>query len=57
MEALHPNLVEILACPGCKGDLEIREKEEEIVCRECRLIFPIREGLPVMLIDEARPLP
>lgn len=57
MARLHPVLEEILACPKCKGDLEIHAAEEEIVCRGCRLIFPVREGLPVMLVDEARPLP
>ncbi|WP_050725049.1 Trm112 family protein [Vulgatibacter incomptus] len=50
-------LEELLACPKCKGDLEIHESIDEIHCRACRLIFPIRDGLPVMLVDEAAPLP
>ncbi|HEY0841062.1 MAG TPA: Trm112 family protein [Vulgatibacter sp.] len=45
----------ILACPTCKGDL--REDEAELVCLSCAVAFPIRDGIPVMLVDEARPLP
>jgi uncharacterized protein YbaR (Trm112 family) len=55
--ALAPELKEILACPGCKGDLEFREEEGEIRCLRCRLAFRIDDGIPVMLLDEARPLP
>ncbi len=54
--ALSPELKEILACPKCKGDLEFREVEREIRCLRCRLAFRIDDGIPVMLLDEARPL-
>jgi hypothetical protein len=54
---LPPELKEILACPRCKGDLEFREAEGEIRCLACRLAFRIDDGIPVMLLDEARPLP
>lgn len=57
MARLHPDLKAILACPRCKGELEFREPEDSIVCHACALIYPIREDLPVMLIDEAKPLP
>ncbi len=53
--ALAPELKEILACPKCKGDLEFREAEAEIRCPRCRLAYRIDDGIPVMLIDEARP--
>ena len=53
--ALSPELKEILACPRCKGDLEFREAEGEIRCHACRLVFRIEDGIPVMLLDEARP--
>jgi uncharacterized protein len=53
---LAPELKEILACPKCKGDLEFHEERGEIHCRRCRLAFPIRDDIPVMLLDEARPL-
>jgi uncharacterized protein YbaR (Trm112 family) len=53
--ALPPELKEILACPRCKGDLEFREAEGEIRCHACRLAFRIDDGIPVMLLDEAKP--
>jgi uncharacterized protein YbaR (Trm112 family) len=55
--ALAPELKEILACPRCKGELEFHEDEAEIRCLACRLAFRIDDGIPVMLLDEARPLP
>jgi uncharacterized protein YbaR (Trm112 family) len=54
--ALSPELKEILACPRCKGELEFREQEGEILCRACRLAFRIEDDIPVMLLDEARPI-
>jgi len=56
MASLHPELKQILACPRCKGELEFREADDEIVCHACKLAYPIRQDLPVMLVDEARPL-
>lgn len=53
MDAL---LKELLACPKCKGDLEFHEEKGEIHCLKCRLVYEIRRGVPVMLIEEARPL-
>ena len=50
--ALSPDLKEILACPKCKGDLEFHEDRAEIHCPRCRLAFAIRDGIPVMLIEE-----
>jgi uncharacterized protein YbaR (Trm112 family) len=55
--ALSPELKEILACPKCKGALVFREEAGEIHCQACRLVYRIEEGIPVMLVDEARPLP
>ncbi len=49
-------LLEILACPQCKGGLEKRDEPEAFVCGQCRLAFPVRDGIPVMLIDEAERL-
>ncbi len=54
--ALAPELKEILACPKCKGELEFREDEREIRCLRCKLAFRIEDDIPVMLLDEARPL-
>lgn len=44
-------LLDILACPDCKADVE--EKENKIVCKGCGKKYPIRDGIPIMLIDEA----
>jgi uncharacterized protein len=52
--AIAPQLREILACPKCKGDLEFREDEGEIRCLRCRLAYRIDDGIPVMLVDEAK---
>ena len=52
-----PELLEILVCPKCKGDLEYRTApEESLVCHACRLVFVVEDDIPIMLIDEARPL-
>jgi len=53
---LDPQLLEILVCPKCKGELEYRESDKELVCHGCRLRYEIRDDIPIMLIDEARPL-
>jgi uncharacterized protein YbaR (Trm112 family) len=50
---LDKELLEILACPKCKGDLEYREEEQVLVCPKCRLRYPIKDDIPIMLIDEA----
>ena len=53
--SLSPRLLEILVCPKCKGDLEYKESEQVLVCNKDRLRYPIREDIPIMLIDEATP--
>jgi uncharacterized protein YbaR (Trm112 family) len=53
---VDPQLLEILVCPKCKGELEYREKEAELICRACRLRYEIRDDIPIMLIDEAKSL-
>ena len=55
--ALSPELKDILVCPKCRGDLRFHEDRAEIHCLTCRLSYPIVDDIPVMLIDEARPLP
>ena len=54
---MDPKLLEILVCPLCKGPLVYRREAQELVCRADRLAFPIRDDIPVMLEEEARPLP
>lgn len=54
--SLAPELLEILVCPKCKGDLEHRPEPEALVCHVCRLVYRVEDDIPVMLIDEATPL-
>ena len=53
---MDAKLLDILVCPSCKGPLFYRKAELELVCRPCRLAYPILDGIPVMLEDEARKL-
>ncbi len=54
---LDGRLLEILACPACKGELEYRrEPDEVLVCHACRLVFRVEDDIPIMLLDEATPL-
>ena len=50
-------LLEILVCPACKGPLDYRKAQAELVCRACRLAYPIKDDIPVMLEEEARQIP
>jgi len=52
--SLDPVLLEILACPKCRGELEYREVESELRCPVCRVIYRIDDDIPIMLIDEAK---
>lgn len=54
---MDPKLLEILVCPLCKGPLIYRKAEAELVCKGDRLAYPIRDGIPVMLEEEAREIP
>jgi len=49
-------LLDILACPICKSTLIYKQEAEELLCKADRLAFPVRDGIPVMLADEAREL-
>ncbi|MBI5328376.1 MAG: Trm112 family protein [Deltaproteobacteria bacterium] len=51
--ALSKELLDILACPKCKGDIKLTEKGDGLICDTCKLMYPIKDGIPVMLIDEA----
>jgi hypothetical protein len=54
--AVSQELLEILVCPKCKGDIQLNEKKDGLVCNACRLVYEIRDDIPIMLIDEAKPL-
>ena len=51
--ALDPQLLEILACPLCKADIKLTEDEKGLKCVRCHRVYPIRDDIPVMLVDEA----
>jgi uncharacterized protein YbaR (Trm112 family) len=53
---VDPKLLEILVCPLTKTTLEWRPESQELVSRSARLAYPVRDGVPIMLPDEARPL-
>lgn len=53
---MDPKLLDILVCPLCKGPLVFLKDRQELVCKPDRLAFPIRDGIPVMLEEEARRL-
>ena len=53
---VDPKLLEILVCPLTKGPLEYDKAKGELISKQANLAYPIRDGIPVMLVDEARPL-
>jgi uncharacterized protein YbaR (Trm112 family) len=53
---MDARLLEILVCPVCKGPLDYRKSAAELVCKGCRLAYPVKDDIPVMLEDEARTL-
>ncbi|HEX7409609.1 MAG TPA: Trm112 family protein [Candidatus Binatia bacterium] len=54
--AINQELLEILACPKCKGDVHLTDAQDGLICNRCKLMYPIKDDIPVMLIDEAIPV-
>jgi uncharacterized protein YbaR (Trm112 family) len=55
--SLAPDLLEILVCPKCKGPLEYRKAPQEaLICQACHLVYAVEDDIPIMLVDEAKPL-
>jgi uncharacterized protein YbaR (Trm112 family) len=54
--ALNKELLEILVCPQCKGEIYLNDGKNGLICESCRLIYEIKDDIPVMLVDEALPL-
>ncbi|HEV8243335.1 MAG TPA: Trm112 family protein [Nitrospirales bacterium] len=50
---IDKELLAILACPKCKGDIKLTDKGDGLICQACKLMYPIKDDIPVMLIDEA----
>jgi hypothetical protein len=53
---IDKKLLEILACPKCKGEIRLNETQDGLICDACKLLYEIKDGIPIMLIDEAKPL-
>ncbi len=54
--ALDKDLLDILACPKCKGDLTLTPEGDGLICAACKLKYLIKDDIPIMLIDEAEPI-
>ena len=54
--AISQELLDILACPKCKGDIHLNDRLDGLICDKCRLVYEIKDDIPIMLIDEAKPL-
>jgi uncharacterized protein YbaR (Trm112 family) len=53
--AISQELLDILACPKCKGDIHLNDTQDGLICDHCKLLYEIRDDIPIMLIDEAKP--
>lgn len=53
---IDKELLSILVCPKCKGKLKLTDKKDGLACEKCRLVYPVKDDIPVMLIEEASPL-
>ena len=53
---LDKTLLDVLACPKCKGTLEYRAEQNELRCIACKLIYAVKDDIPIMLVDQASPL-
>jgi len=53
---VHKQLLDILVCPKCKGDIVLSETQDGLICHACKLVYEIRDDIPIMLIEEARSL-
>ncbi|UCD38158.1 MAG: Trm112 family protein [Fidelibacterota bacterium] len=51
--SLSKELLGILVCPGCKGELDYQEQDQHLVCSDCGLAYPIENDIPIMLVDRA----
>lgn len=53
---ISKELLEILVCPKCKQEIRLTEKEDGLICDNCRLLYEIRDDIPIMLVEEAKPV-
>lgn len=52
--AVSEELLEILVCPKCKGEIQLNEEKDGLICDACHLLYEVRDDIPIMLIDEAK---
>jgi len=52
--AIDKELLDILVCPQCKGDIYLNEKKDGLICDKCKLMYEIKDDIPIMLIEEAK---
>ncbi len=53
---IKKELLDILACPKCKGTLQLKDAQPALLCLTCKVAYPIKDDIPIMLIDEATPI-
>lgn len=53
---ISKELLDILACPQCKGDIYLNETQDGLICDRCRLLYEIKDDIPIMLVEEAKKL-
>lgn len=53
---IDKELLDILVCPKCKGDLDLTKNEDGLICQKCSVKYPVQDDIPILLIDEAQPL-
>ncbi len=53
--SVDPELLEMLACPACRGEIRLLEGGQSLECGRCGRVYPVRDGIPIMLVDEAAP--
>ena len=53
---IKQELLDIIACPKCKGTVQLNDEKDGLICQACQLVYEIRDDIPIMLIDEAKPL-
>ena len=53
--SVDPELLEMLTCPACPGEIRLLEEEKGLECGRCGRVYPVRDGIPIMLVDEAAP--
>ncbi len=53
---MKKELLDIIACPQCKGKVELAEDQQALLCQSCQLSYAIRDNIPIMIIEEAQPI-